>query len=64
VQVGIEDGHRFKRKYLVDQLGQLRTGLHVQVHLQGAAGELVEVVHLAAPGLSLARVSVTARRAG
>ena len=41
---------------IVDQFHQLRTRLHVKIHLQRAACELVEIVHLAAPGFSRPRV--------
>ena len=61
VQIGIEEGHRFQRKDLVDQFDKLRAGLHMQIHLQRAPRELVEVVHLAAPGIRLARVLSDAR---
>jgi hypothetical protein len=59
VQVGVEDRHGLQREDLVHQLGQLRSRLHVQIHLQRAPRELVEVVHLPAPRLGLARVPVT-----
>ena len=49
VQVGVKDRDRLEREDLVHQFGQLRPGLDVKIHLQGAAGELVEIVHLAAP---------------
>ena len=62
MQVGVEDGHRFKIEDLVHQLGQLRPRLHMKVHLQGAASEFIEVVHLAAPRLSLASVAGHPRR--
>ena len=62
MQVSVEDHDRLQRKNLVDQLRQLRPGLDVQVHLQGAAGELVEIVHLAAPRLGLAGMLGNARR--
>ena len=51
VQIGIEDHHRLQREDLVHQFSQLRARLDVKIHLQGAARELVEIVHLAAPGV-------------
>ncbi len=61
VQVCVEDDHRLQRENFVHQFGQLRARLHVQVHLQGAAGELKQVLHLAAPGLGLPGVFGDAR---
>ncbi len=61
VQIGIEDGYGFEGKYLVNKFGELRTGLHVQVQLQGSAGELVEVLHLVTAGIGLARMVGDAR---
>ena len=61
MQVGVEDRHRLQREDLVHQFGQLRSRLHVEIHLQRAPGELVEVVHLPAPGLGLAGMPGDAR---
>ena len=62
MQIGIEDGHGLERKNLVHELGQLRPGLHVKIHLQRAASELIQIVHLAAPGFSRPRVLGNPRR--
>ena len=59
VQIGVEDRHRLKREDFVHQFRQLRPRLDMEIHLQRAARELVEVVHLAAPGLRLPACSVT-----
>ena len=61
VQIGVEDRDGFEVEDIVHQLGQLRSGLDVQVHLQGAPRELVEILHLPAPRLRLARVLGDAR---
>ena len=47
---------RFKRKDLVDEFGQLRSRLNMQVQLQRAARELIKVLHLVAARLGLARM--------
>ena len=61
MQIGIEDDDGFERKNFMHQFGELRARLDVQIHLQGAARELVEVVHLAAPGVRLPGVLRDAR---
>ncbi len=53
VQIRIEEDNRFESEYFVDQFRKLRAGLDMQVHLQRAPRELVEIVHLAAPRIGL-----------
>ena len=62
MQIGVEHRHRLKIEDLVHQLGQLRARFHVQVHLQGSPRELVEILHLPAARLGLARVAGHSRR--
>ena len=62
MQIGIEDRDCFEIEDLLHQVGQLLTRLHVQIHLQCAPRELVEIVHLPAAQLGLARMAGHARR--
>jgi hypothetical protein len=50
VQVRIKDRHGFQSECIVHQFGQLQPRFEMKVHLQRAPRELVEVVHLPAPG--------------
>ena len=61
VQIRIEYRHRLQRENLMHQFGQLRSRLLVKIQLQRAPRELVEVVHLAAPGLGCPGVVRDAR---